>query len=138
MFCKKETQDCSSIPFPSATWVTSTALLAAAMLQLAVAGSGKRRRMDDNGNSRHRAVQVLHVAYVANEIPQAGVVESACPHFVLLEFIPAEDDQLLRAVLAQHNLYKLLPERTRSPGHQYRLLRPIHETSTPWDNKGIV
>src|SRR5208282_6071031 len=44
---------------------------------------------------------------------------------MLLQLVSAENHQSLRPVVAQHDLHKLLPERSRSAGYQYRFLRPI-------------
>src|SRR6266851_5510265 len=88
----------------------------------------ERRRMHHNRHTRQRALQPLHVPNVSNEIPQAGMIESRRSHLMLLQLIPAENDQPLRLIVAQHDLHKLLPERPRSTRDQYRFLRPIHHS----------
>src|SRR5665811_558519 len=70
-----------------------------------------------------QARQVAHVAY---EIPQAGMVVPADPHFMLLELVPAVYNNLGRMIFLEHDLDKLLPKRTRSPSHQDNFFIPIH------------
>src|SRR5579871_2683587 len=45
---------------------------------------------------------------------------------MLLELIPAEDDQTLRPVLLQHDLDEFFPEGAGPAGHQNCFFRPIH------------
>src|SRR5216684_6139181 len=85
----------------------------------------ERRRVHDHRHARERPLQPLHVAHVSNEIPHAGMIEARRSHLMLLQLVPAEDHQSLRLVIAQHDLHKLLPERSCSTRYQYRFLRPI-------------
>ncbi len=70
----------------------------------------ERGRVHHDGYAGKRALQALCIAHVADEIAQAGMIESRRPHVVLFEFVAAEDDELLGMVLAQHHLDKLLAE----------------------------
>ena len=71
-------------------------------------------------------MQALRIAHVADEITQAGMIESRRAHIVLFQFVAAEDDELLRMVFTQHHFDKLLAERSRPPGHQHNLFLPVH------------
>ena len=55
------------------------------------------------------------------------MIKPRSPHVMLLEFVTAEDDELLRAVFAQHELDELPAERTRPAGDQYNLFGPVHD-----------
>jgi hypothetical protein len=66
--------------------------------------------MDHNVHAVHRAHQAFAVADIADEITQRGVVEPAHAHLVLLEFVAAEDDDLLRLVFLQHYFSEFLPK----------------------------
>src|ERR1700722_5824842 len=72
------------------------------------------------------ALQALRVPHIADEITQAGPVKSGNTHVVLFKFVTAEDDQLLRAVFAQHQFDELSSERPRPAGDQYDLFGPVH------------
>src|ERR1035441_1994402 len=73
--------------------------------------------MDDNRDSRQRPLEAPLIAHISNEVAQALMIEPRGPHFVLLEFIAAENDQPLGAILPQHNFDELLPERSRPARH---------------------
>ena len=53
----------------------------------------KRCRMHYNGDSRQSAPQPIHVAHIANEIAQAGMIESRGSHLMLLQLVAAENDE---------------------------------------------
>ena len=59
------------------------------------------------------------------------MIESRRPHIMLLEFVAAEDDELLRMVFAQHHLDELLAERARPARHQHNLFLPVHPLTAP-------
>ena len=56
--------------------------------------NGARCGVDDDIHAMHRAVKTLAVAHIANEIPQGWMVISMHLHFMLLQFIAAEDNDL--------------------------------------------
>src|SRR6266850_1362911 len=85
-------------------------------------GSG----MYNYGYSVQGPLEPSWVAHIPNEVAQAGEIQTRGAHVVLLQFVPAEDDYLLWAILAQHNLHKFLAERARSARDQDHLFRPIH------------
>ena len=66
------------------------------------------------------------VAHIADEVAQARVVEAADAHFMLFELVPAEDDQLGRMVLRQHDLDEFLAERAGAAGDQDDFIVPVH------------
>src|SRR5208282_461006 len=80
----------------------------------------------DSGKS---AFQALRIADIADEITQTGMVESRGPHVMLLQFVTAEDDELLRAVFVQHQFDELPAKRACPSGDQYNLFGPIHRYS---------
>src|ERR1051325_2084663 len=84
--------------------------------------------MNHHGHAGKRAFQSLGIPHVTNKIPQARMIETGHPHIVLFEFVAAEDDELLRMVVAEHGLHKLFSERSGATGDQHDLFRPIH----PW------
>ena len=86
----------------------------------------ERRGMNYDRDPGKGALQTLRITNIADEIAQAGMIEARSPHIVLLEFVTAEDDELLRAVFAQHQLDELPAERTRPAGDQYNLFGPVH------------
>ena len=51
--------------------------------------------------------RAIRVAHIADEIAQARVVVSANLHFVLFQLVAAEDDDLLRAEVAQQDVQAL-------------------------------
>ena len=53
------------------------------------------------------------------------MIETRDSHIMLLEFIAAEDDELLRMIFAQHEFDEFLAERARAAGDQHNLFRPI-------------
>jgi len=67
------------------------------------------------------------IPYISDEVTQAGVIKPRSAHVVLLVLIPAENHQLLRAILPQHDLDKFFPERARTTRNQDDLFRPIHQ-----------
>jgi hypothetical protein len=81
--------------------------------------------MDDNIHTMHCPTQTILITDIANEISQAGMVETAQTHLMLLEFIPAVDDQLRWMVFFQHQLDEFLPEGAGSTGNQDNLILPI-------------
>ena len=90
--------------------------------------------MHHHGDSSEGTLQTLRVAYVTDKISQAGMIKSPHPHVMLLELVAAEDDQLLRMVVAEHRLHKLFPERSGAARDQHNLFRPIH----PWALLGFA
>ncbi len=49
----------------------------------------------------HGAHQAVLIPHVANKVADAIVVEPGHAHFVLLQFIAAENDDLLRLIVIQ-------------------------------------
>src|SRR5208282_3722381 len=88
----------------------------------------ERRRVHHHRHARESALQPLDVPHVSNEIPHAGMIEARRSHLMLLQLVPAENHQSSRLVVAQHDLHKLLPERTCSTRYQYRFLRPTRHS----------
>ena len=93
----------------------------------------QRGRVHHDGDSGKGALQALRVAHIADEVAQAGMIEARRPHVVLLEFVAAEDDELLRMVVAQHQLHELLPERARPARDQHNLFLPVHRLTAPFE-----
>jgi hypothetical protein len=58
------------------------------------------------------------------------MVESGSSHIMLLQFVTAEDDELLWFVFPQHQLDELPAERTRPPRDQYNLFGPVHRMNS--------
>ena len=81
--------------------------------------------MNDIVDLAKRDLQAVRVSHVADEIAHARVVELML-HFVLLEFIAAENNQLLWLKFLQHNLGKSSSEGTSPSCHQHNLFTPIH------------
>ena len=54
------------------------------------------------------------------------MIKTRRSHIVLLEFIPAEHDQLARVIFPQHDLDELPAERTGAARHEHHLLCPVH------------
>ena len=86
----------------------------------------ERGRVHHHRHSGKGALQALRIAHVADEVAQAGMIEARRPHIMLLQFVAAEDDELLRMVVAQHHLDELLPERSRPARDQHDLFLPVH------------
>ena len=86
----------------------------------------QRGRVNHNRNSSKSPLQAPRISHIAQEVSQAGMIQSRGAHVVLLKFIAAEDHQALWPVLLQHDLDKFLPERPGPARHQNCLFRPIH------------
>jgi hypothetical protein len=63
-------------------------------------------------NARCRRRGITHVA---DKVAQAGVIEAAGAHVMLLQFVAAEDDQPLGVILAQHDLDEFFPNEPVPP-----------------------
>jgi len=87
----------------------------------------ERGGMNHDRDSRKCAFQTLGITNITDEIAQARMIKPRSPHVMLLEFVTAEDDELLRAVFAQHELDELPAKRTRPAGDQYNLFGPVHD-----------
>jgi hypothetical protein len=55
--------------------------------------------VDDEVDANHRASEAVSIADVSNEVSNAGAIEAAQAHLVLLQFIPAEYDQPLGGII---------------------------------------
>ncbi len=86
----------------------------------------ERRRMNHDRYPGKSALQTLRVAYISDEVAQAGMIEAGGAHIVLFEFVPAEDDELLGMIFTQHQLDEPLAERSRPARDQHNLFLPIH------------
>src|SRR5581483_11228588 len=84
---------------------------------------------------RQSTIEAGTIADVADEISQTRIVEPGSLHVVLLQFITAENDELLRPVIAQHYLGEFLPERAGSTSDQHYLFSPIHLWSPRTQNR---
>src|SRR5580704_8200367 len=87
----------------------------------------ERGGMNYDRDSGKCAFQTLGITNITDEIAQARMIKPRSPHVMLLEFVTAEDDELLRAVFAQHELDELPAKRTRPAGDQYNLFGPVHD-----------
>jgi len=86
----------------------------------------ERGGVNDYRHAGKGALQALLVANIAEKIAQAGMIDSRGAHFMLLQFIAAEDDEFLRPILIQHDLHKLFAERSCASCDQHNLFRPVH------------
>jgi hypothetical protein len=59
----------------------------------------QRSCVDDEVDANHRASEAVSIADVSNEVSNAGAIEAAQAHLVLLQFIPAEYDQPLGGII---------------------------------------
>ena len=85
-------------------------------------------RMDHDVHAMKRPLQPIQVAHVSDKIADRDwtVLREQLPHFMLLEFIAAEDDQLLWTEFLENDLSELLSKRTGSTGHKHDLIFPTH------------
>lgn len=75
----------------------------------------------------HRAVQTIPIAHIANEKTKAGVAAGkVLLHIVLFKLIARKNDELLGAVLFQHNLSELPSEAPRATSHHYGQVFKLH------------
>ena len=58
------------------------------------------------------------VAHVPEEEPQPRLVGIELLHLVLLQLVPAEDDDAARLMVGQNGAYEAPSERPRSPGDE--------------------
>src|SRR6185295_8754646 len=82
--------------------------------------------MHNNVHTVHRSQKSFAVAHITNEIPHGWMIISMHFHLVLLQFIPAEDDDFLRLFFLQGDLCKLLAKRTSPARDKNSLIFPIH------------
>ena len=77
------------------------------------------RCMDDVVHATEGALQALLVPHVADEETDGRILllGEILGHFVLLQFIAAEDDQFAQLVSFQENLSAFFTERSCSPGY---------------------
>ena len=88
------------------------------------------RRVDHDVHAMKRPLHPIQVAHVSDKIANRhrAVLRKHLPHFMLLEFIAAEDDQLLWVEFFENNLGKLFSKRTSSTGHEHDLVIPTHDS----------
>ena len=79
--------------------------------------------MDDDVHAIHGASQAVDVTDVTDEIPNARIVETVGPHLMLLELVPAKDDEFPDRFL-KDDLSELLAEGARATGNQHRAILP--------------
>ena len=87
--------------------------------------------VDHDIDAAHRPPHAVDVADVAEEVAEAGMIEAAGEHLVLLQLVAAEDDDLAGMVVAEEDFDALLAEGTGSAGNQDRTLLPklsVHGT----------
>src|SRR5215217_4170698 len=82
--------------------------------------------MDNDIHAVHSSHKPFTVTHVANKIAQRRMVISMHFHFVLLQFIPAEDNDLLRLFFLQRDLREFFAERPCPAGDEYGLIFPVH------------
>ena len=70
----------------------------------------ERGRVHYNRNAGKGAPQPVSVPNIADKVPQPGIIEARRLHLMLFQLVAAENDQLARAVVAEHNFHKLLSE----------------------------
>jgi len=75
--------------------------------------------VDNDVNTLRGTDQTALVSNVANEVPQARIVESGDSHLVLFQFISAKNDQLPWPVVAEQEFSKLLAERSCASRDEY-------------------
>ena len=63
--------------------------------------------MDDDIYTLHRPSQAHQIPHISDKVTQASVVKPSSSHLMLLEFIPAKNDQLRRLSFIKHDLHKL-------------------------------
>ena len=89
------------------------------------------RGMDDHVHAVEGAVEPVAVADVADKEAQVAMplLGEEVAHLKLLQLVAAEDDQLLRPVVAEHDLRELLAEGAGPPGDEHRTRLPVHGAS---------
>jgi hypothetical protein len=70
--------------------------------------------MNHNRDSAHGALESAQVSYITDKIAKAGMIETANEHLMLLQFIPAKNNNFFRMVFPQRDLYEL-PTKGASP-----------------------
>jgi hypothetical protein len=70
----------------------------------------KRGGMDNDVHLLEGATQADAVSNVSDEVAKRWMVEAGDPHFMLLQLITAEDNELLRVKFTQHDLGEFFTE----------------------------
>ena len=86
----------------------------------------ERGGVDHDRDAGHRPLQSIDIPNIADEVAQAGMLESGFPHLVLFQLVAAENHQPARLVIAQHDVDELFSKGSRAARYQHRFLRPIH------------
>jgi hypothetical protein len=97
-------------------------------------GSG----VHDDIHAMKGPLQPLAISHVAQEEAQrrAGRFRVKLPQLVLLQFVSAENDQLLGPIFAQEDLRELSAKGACAAGDQYGLLLPVHSSDVGKNEQG--
>ena len=86
--------------------------------------------MNDHANACEGAFESLLVTHISQKVAYSRSVEACRSHFMLLQFIPAENDQLAGLKFTQHDLHESPAKGAGATGNQYHFLRPVHLPSS--------
>jgi hypothetical protein len=75
----------------------------------------------------HGTDKSVSIANISNEIAQVYLVEAGRPHFMLLELIATEHNDLLRALFLHEDFDEFPAEGACAACHQYDLITPVHD-----------
>ena len=82
--------------------------------------------MHHNIHAVHGAQQPVAVAHITDEVAQGRVIVARHAHFMLFEFIAAEDNDLFGLFFCQQHFDEFFTEGTCAAGDEYNFVCPVH------------
>src|SRR5271169_2475273 len=97
----------------------------------------ERSSVHDDVHAVEGSLQPFPVAHIADKIAdrRAGALRIKTSHFMLLQFISAENDQFLGSILFQRDFGELPPERSRPSSYEYHLIVQAHVVVIPHEKE---